>query len=234
LGFGRLESLHDMHWPYQLYIRHRYVPRDVVGVQVSGFWHGVVVPVGLVRRGFALANTHRTHDTYTQGAVRSEFGFVARNAHDVLYHGCGHLYTIHTVRQFDRSHAAPSLLLPVACRHSVRLLRAHAVAQDTLHPRVQALAINRKRVCQNSLLLQADTIWLDGVRYTMTKRNKWSNKIEGVSKHKTGGRRDDVCRQGASPKRLIRPCADLVPIHQQQGWQLHRVQRTSVLQFLTF
>lgn len=121
---------------YQLDIRHCYLLAYVVGVQVSRSGYGVVVPVGMVCRRLALADTHRAHDSHTQSAVHTELSLMARNAYDLLDHGYRHLHTIHTIRQFNRSHNSAPVIFPMAHRHPAVVLRAHTMVEEAVHTSV--------------------------------------------------------------------------------------------------
>ena len=68
------------------------------------------------------------------------------DADDLLHHGCRHLHSIHIIRLFNRLNSSAMDLLPMAGRHSAVLLRIDAMAQNSLHPVFQALAIIQENV----------------------------------------------------------------------------------------
>lgn len=94
----------------------------------QGVGHGIPLPVGLVCRGFALADTHRSHDPHPQGSVHPEFCLMACDADDLLHHGCRHLHSVQFIRQFDRLKSSSMDLLSMAGRHSAVLLRIDTMA----------------------------------------------------------------------------------------------------------
>lgn len=103
--------------------------------------HGIPFPVGLVCRGFALADTHRSHDPHPQGSVHPEFCLMACDADDLLHHGNRPLYSVHHIRQFDRPDSSSMDLLSMAHRHSAVLLRIDAMAQNPLYQGFQTLVV---------------------------------------------------------------------------------------------
>ena len=66
---------------------------------------------------------------------------MACDADDLLHHGNRSLYSVHLIRQFDRSDSSSMDLLSMAHRHSAFLLRIDTMAQDSLHPCIQALVV---------------------------------------------------------------------------------------------
>ena len=128
MGFRRFEQIHDLDWTYQFDIRYCHLHGDVVGVQVPGAGYGIPLPVGLVYRGLAFPDPHRSHDPHPQGSVHPEFCLMACDADDLLHHGNRPLYSVHLIRQFDRPDSSSMDLLSMAHRHSAVLLRIDAMA----------------------------------------------------------------------------------------------------------
>ena len=128
VGLGRPGLIHDLDWTYQFDIRYCHLHGDVVGVQVPGAGHGIPLPVGLVYRGLAFPDPHRSHDPYPQGSVHPEFCLMACDADDLLHHGCRHLHSVQFIRQFDRLKSSSMDLLSMAGRHSAVLLRIDTMA----------------------------------------------------------------------------------------------------------
>ena len=111
-GTQATEQIHDLDWTNQFDIRYCHLHGAVVGIQVPGAGYGIPFPVGVVCRGFALADTHRSHDPHPQGSVHPEFCLMACDADDLLHHGNRPLYSVHLIRQFDRLTPLPWTYFP--------------------------------------------------------------------------------------------------------------------------
>ena len=136
LGRLRPEPLHDIHGAHKLHIRHHHLSAHVARVRVQLARLTVAVPVGMVCRGTAVADTHRAHDTHQEDSVHTEPRVVAGDVHDAGDNGGRNNNTLHALRLVHRTYAPASVLLSLAGGNAHSLLRADAGSERMVYQAV--------------------------------------------------------------------------------------------------
>src|SRR5258705_10535179 len=118
----------------QLNLRHRDVYRHVARVRSQWGRKTVVIPIRLVCRRLAHADTDRAHDPHAAYPVHAKPGCYPGDYADRQRHGDWHLLAVLTPWRPGGHVPSSAAIFPMARRDPAQLLPAHAAGQTLVHP----------------------------------------------------------------------------------------------------